>query len=109
MAGSASPIMRGHTGVAAGSQSPGGQSSVLRAGLLASSALITTVLWPGAPALAQQCQPTGTNQTCTNSIFLTGGDIGLFDNGTAPGLTVTNTNTGTISGSNPAQQAAGIQ
>ena len=29
--------------------------------------LIMEVLWPGAPAFAQQCTTTGTNQTCTNS------------------------------------------
>jgi hypothetical protein len=61
---------------------------------------LLAVLCTAAPALAQQCTPTGTNQTCTNSIFLTGGAIGLFDNGVppGPGLTVTNTNVGTISG-----------
>ena len=59
---------------------------------------LLAVLCSAVSALAQQCTPTGTNQTCTNSIFLTGGANGLFDNGTAPGLTVTNTNVGTISG-----------
>jgi len=42
-----------------------------------------------------QCAPTGINQTCTNSITLTGGTTGINDTGT---LTVTNTSTGTISG-----------
>src|SRR5262249_29713172 len=78
--------------------------------------LIAAALWPGAPASAQQCTPTGTNQTCTNSIFLTGGGVpvglpanavGLSDTG-ATGLTVTNTNSGTISGINPAGDAFGI-
>ena len=59
---------------------------------------LLAVLCSAVSALAQQCTPTGTNQTCTNSIFLTGGATGLFDNGAAPGLTVTNTNVGTISG-----------
>jgi hypothetical protein len=54
---------------------------------------LLAVLCSAGSALAQQCTPTGTNQTCTNSVFL----HGLFDNGTAPGLTVTNTNVGTIS------------
>ena len=53
---------------------------------------LLAVLCSAVSALAQQCNATGTNQTCTNSIFLTGGAIGLSDNGTAPGLTVTNTN-----------------
>jgi hypothetical protein len=73
------------------------------AALLNSSALIAAVLWPGAPALAQQCTRVGANQTCTNSINLSGPPspaIGLQDTGTAQGLTVTNTNTGTISGTN---------
>jgi hypothetical protein len=59
---------------------------------------LLAVLCSAVSALAQQCNATGTNQTCTNSRFLTGGAIGLSDNGTAPGLTVTNTNVGTISG-----------
>ena len=61
---------------------------------------LLAVLCSAVSALAQQCNATGTNQTCTNSIFLTGGAIGLFDIGMAPGpgLTVTNTNVGTISG-----------
>jgi uncharacterized protein with beta-barrel porin domain len=75
----------------------------------ASLALITALAWSVAPASAQQCTPTGTNQTCTNSIFLTGGIIGLFDNGTAKGLTVTNTNNGTISGTNGGGNGIGIR
>jgi hypothetical protein len=55
-------------------------------------------------ARAQQCEPTGTNQTCTNSIFLSGGAIGLLDTAT---LTVTNTATGIISGISP-DEARGI-
>ncbi len=47
-------------------------------------------------ARAQQCSTTGTNQTCSNSIFLSGGANGLFDSGT---LSVNNTGTGTIAGS----------
>jgi uncharacterized protein with beta-barrel porin domain len=58
---------------------------------------LLAVLCSAVSALAQQCAATGTNQTCTNSVFLTG-EVGLSDNGTAPGLTVTNTNTGTILG-----------
>ena len=68
-------------------------------GLLLGVALLA-VLCSAVPALAQQCTPTGTNQTCTNSIFLTGGAFGLADGGVppGPGLTVTNTSVGTISG-----------
>ncbi|MGJ4893348.1 autotransporter outer membrane beta-barrel domain-containing protein [Bradyrhizobium sp. HKCCYLRH3099] len=47
-------------------------------------------------ALAQQCQSTGTNQTCTNSLALTGSATGLQDNATA---TVTNSGGASISGS----------
>lgn len=67
--------------------------------------LIMEVLWPGAPAFAQQCTTTGTNQTCTNSIDLDPKPgqpnvlaVGLRDNGTTTGLTLTNTVTGTIAG-----------
>jgi outer membrane autotransporter protein len=60
------------------------------------AAAVLAVLWNGDVALAQQCTTTGTNQTCTNSIFLTGGADGIFDNAT---LTVTNTASGTITGS----------
>ena len=59
---------------------------------------LLAVLCSAGPALAQQCNATGTNQTCTNSSLLSGGAIGLLDFGAAPGLTVTNTNLGTISG-----------
>jgi outer membrane autotransporter protein len=52
--------------------------------------------WVGDPARAQQCTTTGSNQTCTNSIFLSGGATGIFDSAT---LTATNASTGTISGS----------
>jgi len=54
------------------------------------------ILCVGDGARAQQCTTTGTNQTCTNSIFLSGGASGISDSAT---LTVTNTSTGTISGS----------
>jgi uncharacterized protein with beta-barrel porin domain len=54
------------------------------------------VLLVSAGAHAQQCATTGTNQTCTNSISLSGGATGIFDNAT---LTATNTSSGTISGS----------
>jgi uncharacterized protein with beta-barrel porin domain len=57
--------------------------------------IAVAVLWPGTAALAQQCATTGTNQTCTNSIFLSGGATGLADTAT---VTVTNTSTGIISG-----------
>lgn len=46
-------------------------------------------------ALAQPCQTSGVNQTCTNSILLSGGTTGLSDSATA---TVANTATGAISG-----------
>lgn len=47
-------------------------------------------------ARAQPCTTIGINQTCTNSIFLSGGATGISDSAT---LTVTNTISGTISGS----------
>ena len=59
---------------------------------------LLAVLCSAVSALAQQCLNTGINQTCTNSMLLTGSPVGLSDSGTAPGLTVTNTNVGTISG-----------
>ena len=58
--------------------------------------MTTMLVWPGAPARAQ-CVTAGANQTCTNSVFLTGGAFGIFDAAT---LTVTNTNSGTITGTN---------
>jgi uncharacterized protein with beta-barrel porin domain len=54
------------------------------------------LLWVGTRAQAQQCTATGTNQTCTNSISLSGGVNGIFDSAT---LTVTSTSSGMISGS----------
>ena len=57
-------------------------------------ALALTLSWPASEAAAQ-CALTGTDQTCTNSIAITGGTTGISDTGT---LTVTNTSTGTISG-----------
>src|SRR5262249_18081407 len=74
--------------------------ATLRAARLAASALIAAGLWAGAPAVGPPGPPDRPGQTCTNSIFLTGGNLnsGLFDNGVAQGLTVTNTNAGTISG-----------
>ena len=57
-------------------------------------ALALTLSWP-APEAWAQCATTGTDQTCTNSVAITGGTIGISDTGT---LTVTNTATGTISG-----------
>ncbi len=59
-------------------------------------AAVVAILCLGGNAFAQQCTTTGTNQTCTNSIFLSGGATGISDSAT---LTVTNTNSGTISGS----------
>jgi uncharacterized protein with beta-barrel porin domain len=53
------------------------------------------VLWVATGAQAQQCTTSGANQTCTNSISLSGGANGIFDSAT---LTVTNTSSGTISG-----------
>src|ERR1700738_1534199 len=64
---------------------------------VASAAAMTAMLvWPGAPARAQ-CVTAGANQTCTHSVFLSGGAFGIFDAAT---LTVTNTNSGTITGTN---------
>jgi uncharacterized protein with beta-barrel porin domain len=63
-------------------------------GLLA----LLAVLCSAVSALAQPCVAVGINQTCTNSSLLSVGAIGLLDFGAAPGLTVTNTNLGTISG-----------
>lgn len=62
-------------------------------GLLTGAVLLA--LWSCDQARAQQCTTTGTNQTCSNSIFLSGGADGIFDAGT---LSVTNTATGTITG-----------
>jgi len=59
------------------------------------SAVVLALFWGGDQARAQQCTTTGTNQTCSNSVFLSGGATGISDNGT---LSVTNTSTGTISG-----------
>jgi hypothetical protein len=56
-------------------------------------------------ARAQQCQPAGTDQTCTNSIFLSGGVAGLNDNATA---TITNTSVGTIVTNNAGGTGFGI-
>jgi uncharacterized protein with beta-barrel porin domain len=67
---------------------------------------IVWALWLGTSAQAQQCTTTGINQTCTNSIFLSGGAKGLRDTGTA---TVTNTGTGTISGPSDGTPGVGIQ
>src|SRR6185312_13736504 len=58
--------------------------------------LAATLVLSGHGARAQQCTNVGTNQTCTNSIFLSGGANGVFDTAT---LTVINTGTGTIEGS----------
>lgn len=54
----------------------------------------TGLLLVSGQALAQQCQPTGTNQNCTNSISLSGSN-GISDTATA---TIINTVTGTITG-----------
>lgn len=50
----------------------------------------------GNEAHAQQCTTAGSNQTCVNSIFLSGGASGITDTAT---LTLTNAGTGTVSGS----------
>ena len=52
--------------------------------------------WPLATARAQTpCTTNGTDQTCTNSVAISGGNIGVLDQAT---LTLTNTSTGTITG-----------
>src|SRR5262249_50058725 len=61
--------------------------------LSVTAALLLALLPLGSSARAQQCVPVGTNQICTNSIFLSGGATGLFDNAT---LKVTNTAAGFI-------------
>jgi hypothetical protein len=53
---------------------------------------LLTLLLPAQEALAQ-CATSGTNQTCVNTGFVSGGSVGIFDNNN---LTVTNT--GTIAG-----------
>jgi Autotransporter beta-domain len=58
---------------------------------------VVMLLWPLADARAQPCATTGTNQTCTNSVAISGGAIGINDTAT---LTLTNTGTGAISGTN---------
>jgi hypothetical protein len=60
------------------------------------SAAVLAIPGVGDAARAGQCTTTGAKQTCTNSIFLSGGTNGIFDSAT---LTVTNTGIGTISGS----------
>src|SRR5579872_2330673 len=75
------------------------QARAARLTLAAAAIVFAFGLALSTDASAQQCTPTGNNQTCTNSIALTGGAIGLSDANT---LTVTNTNTGTITGTDPA-------
>jgi uncharacterized protein with beta-barrel porin domain len=70
------------------------------------AAVTWTLLCPGSSAQAQQCTTTGTNQTCTNSISLSGGATGLTDTGTA---TVTNTDPGTIFGNGNGPTNTGIR
>src|SRR6266702_1005673 len=65
-----------------------------RMGLVGALAVGAALAWPASSARAA-CSTTGTNQTCTNSVFLSGGANGIFDFAT---LTVTNTSTGTITG-----------
>ncbi|MBI5263121.1 MAG: autotransporter domain-containing protein [Bradyrhizobium sp.] len=66
-------------------------SGTMRA-MVAGAALVVLVL-PLSDAYAQACQPTGTNQTCTNSVTISGGAVGILDNGS---LTLNNTVTGAI-------------
>jgi hypothetical protein len=66
------------------------------------AAMTATLVWPGAPAQAQ-CATAGFNQTCTNSVFLSGGAAGILDTAT---LTLTNTRTGTVTGTNAGVAAA---
>lgn len=56
-------------------------------------------------ALAQQCLPTGLDQTCANAIFLSGGASGISDGAT---LTVTNAVSGVITGSGAGGSGVGI-
>jgi autotransporter-like protein len=58
-------------------------------------AIAASTLWPTSAALAQQCATTGTNQTCTNSVAISGGANGINDTAT---LTLTNTATGAVTG-----------
>ena len=64
----------------------------LRIGGLALAVLVASL---ATPALAQQCVTVGTNQTCTNAIFLSGGTTGITDAAT---LDVTNLASGTLAG-----------
>src|SRR5579872_2531745 len=91
-----------------GSRKPRISLSLIRAtvALAAASIVFALGLALSTDAGAQQCNPTGSDQTCTNSIALTGTAVGLQDNGTT--LTVTNTNTGTISGVATNTEADGI-
>ncbi|WP_256807220.1 autotransporter domain-containing protein [Bradyrhizobium sp. Bra64] len=57
--------------------------------------LLGLILIPLDAASAQPCQTTGTDQTCTNSLFLSAGAAGLSDLGT---VTVANTSSGSIVG-----------
>jgi hypothetical protein len=69
-----------------------GSGGIRRAAVLVAT-LVASVLG-GRPALAQ-CATVGMNQTCTNSVFLSGGAVGILDTGT---LTLTNTASGTVTG-----------
>jgi uncharacterized protein with beta-barrel porin domain len=76
-------------------------SSPPRRGCAASPLAIVCVItlfwaWGSNSAWAQQCSAVGTNQTCVNSIFLSGGASGVSDSAT---LTITNADTGTVTGS----------
>ena len=52
-----------------------------------------------------QCAATGTDQTCMNSMAITGGAVGISDTAT---LTITNTSAGTVSGTSQGINAANV-
>ena len=76
--------------------------------LLCRVAAALTLSWPVSEASAQalpQCAATGTNQTCMNSMAITGGAVGISDTAT---LTITNTSAGTVSGTSQGINAANV-
>lgn len=68
---------------------------MLRAALGLGAALTLALLGSPGEAQAQACITSGTNQACTNSVAISGGNIGIADTAT---LALTNRSTGSVSG-----------
>lgn len=71
------------------------RTSMLRAALGLGAALTLALLGSPGEAQAQACITSGTNQACTNSVAISGGNIGIADTAT---LALTNRSTGSVSG-----------